>query len=119
MKSFMQGKRSFSENRAEERSFGKKRSEGKRFGRSFGGERRGFGGDSERRRPLELHDAVCANCEKHTQVPFKPSGNKPVYCRECFENPGKMSNKGSSGGSDKLDQINSKLDRILELLSDE
>src|SRR3989338_9920596 len=109
MKSFKHGKRTFSENRSEERSFGKR----KRFG-----DRRSFGGDSERRKPLELHGAICANCGKHTQVPFKPSGNKPVYCRECFENPGKMSNKGSSGGSDKLDQINSKLDRILELLSD-
>ena len=32
----------------------------------------------------ELHDAICAQCGKPTQVPFLPSGDKPVYCNECF-----------------------------------
>jgi CxxC-x17-CxxC domain-containing protein len=43
----------------------------------------------------ELHPATCAKCMKETQVPFKPTGSKPVLCRECFqvENP----SKGSSG----------------------
>jgi len=34
--------------------------------------------------PRELHDAVCSSCGITTQVPFKPSGSKPVYCRDCF-----------------------------------
>jgi len=33
----------------------------------------------------ELHTATCAKCKKETKVPFKPSGIKPVYCRECFQ----------------------------------
>lgn len=33
----------------------------------------------------ELFDAECANCHKMTQVPFKPNGMKPVYCRDCFK----------------------------------
>ena len=38
----------------------------------------GFGGSRE------LHEAVCSACGITTQVPFKPSGSKPVYCRDCF-----------------------------------
>lgn len=36
------------------------------------------------RGPREMHDAVCADCGEETQVPFKPSGDKPVYCRDCY-----------------------------------
>jgi len=32
----------------------------------------------------EMHDAVCAQCGKNTQVPFRPSGDRPVYCSDCF-----------------------------------
>jgi CxxC-x17-CxxC domain-containing protein len=32
----------------------------------------------------EMHDAVCAQCGKDTQVPFRPSGDRPVYCSDCF-----------------------------------
>ncbi len=46
--------------------------------RGGGGGGGGFGG------PREMHDAVCADCGQQTQVPFKPSGDRPVYCRECF-----------------------------------
>ncbi|MDR3542814.1 MAG: zinc-ribbon domain containing protein [Desulfosporosinus sp.] len=35
---------------------------------------------SERR----MFPAICAECGKETAVPFQPSGDKPVYCRECF-----------------------------------
>ena len=31
-----------------------------------------------------LHKAVCADCKKECEVPFKPTGNRPVYCKECF-----------------------------------
>jgi CxxC-x17-CxxC domain-containing protein len=37
------------------------------------------------RPPRELHDATCASCGVQTQVPFKPSGERPVYCRDCFK----------------------------------
>lgn len=35
-------------------------------------------------RPREMHDAVCSDCGQPCKVPFKPSANRPVYCRECF-----------------------------------
>lgn len=32
----------------------------------------------------ELFDAECNSCHKSCQVPFRPNGKKPVYCRDCF-----------------------------------
>ena len=34
--------------------------------------------------PREMHPAVCAQCGKDTMVPFRPRGDKPVYCTDCF-----------------------------------
>ena len=34
--------------------------------------------------PREMHDAICAECGKPTQVPFEPREDRPVYCSECF-----------------------------------
>ena len=31
-----------------------------------------------------MFDATCSNCGKETQVPFQPSGDRPVYCNDCF-----------------------------------
>ncbi|CAN0137018.1 unnamed protein product, partial [Phaeothamnion confervicola] len=47
------------------------------FGGGGGG---GFGGGMRR----EMHSAICAECGKETQVPFVPSGARPVYCRDCY-----------------------------------
>ena len=27
---------------------------------------------------------ICSDCRKECEVPFKPSGDRPVYCKECF-----------------------------------
>ena len=35
-----------------------------------------------------LFSAVCSECGKDTQVPFKPTAGKPVYCRDCFQKRG-------------------------------
>ena len=32
----------------------------------------------------EMHPAVCAQCGAQTQVPFRPRGDRPVYCSDCF-----------------------------------
>lgn len=44
------------------------------------------GGGFERRssQPREMHDVTCAACGVETQVPFRPSNDRPVYCRDCF-----------------------------------
>jgi CxxC-x17-CxxC domain-containing protein len=47
-------------------------------------ERRGFGSRGASDRPM-MHRAVCANCGNTCEVPFKPNGSKPVYCKDCFQ----------------------------------
>jgi CxxC-x17-CxxC domain-containing protein len=27
---------------------------------------------------------ICADCNKECKIPFKPSGDRPVYCKECL-----------------------------------
>ncbi|MGE5541009.1 MAG: CxxC-x17-CxxC domain-containing protein [Bacillota bacterium] len=46
-------------------------------GQSFGQRGRSF-------EKKELYDVECNKCHKPTQVPFRPNGKKPVYCKECF-----------------------------------
>ncbi|MEE8363629.1 MAG: CxxC-x17-CxxC domain-containing protein [Dehalococcoidia bacterium] len=40
------------------------------------------GGGNRADRPM--YPAVCAKCGRDTEVPFQPSGDRPVYCNECF-----------------------------------
>lgn len=35
---------------------------------------------------MQKHKAICAECGQECEVPFKPSGDRPVYCRECYRN---------------------------------
>ena len=32
----------------------------------------------------QRYNTVCSQCGKETQVPFVPRGDRPVYCRDCF-----------------------------------
>ena len=45
--------------------------------------RRQANGQNRGDRPM--FDVVCDNCGRPTQVPFQPRGDRPVYCRECFD----------------------------------
>lgn len=49
-----------------------------------GGGRSNYGGFGNRPQ-REMFPAVCASCGVQTEVPFQPSGEKPVYCRDCFQ----------------------------------
>ncbi len=31
-----------------------------------------------------MHQAVCADCRQNCEVPFKPSAERPVFCKDCF-----------------------------------
>ena len=31
-----------------------------------------------------MYDAVCATCEAEIQVPFKPDGSRPTFCKDCL-----------------------------------
>ncbi|MGH7318692.1 MAG: CxxC-x17-CxxC domain-containing protein [Candidatus Rokuibacteriota bacterium] len=49
--------------------------------------------------PREMTTATCSDCGKVTQVPFKPTAGRPVYCRECFtKHKPPMGGGGGFGG---------------------
>ncbi len=65
------------------------------------GGNRGFGGRDSGRdggRPAMMHKATCSNCGKECQLPFRPNGNRAVFCSTCFadqknENPERSERK--------------------------
>jgi|WetSurMetagenome_2_1015567.scaffolds.fasta_scaffold114817_2 CxxC-x17-CxxC domain-containing protein len=63
---------------------------GKGFSKGFGkrsfGKKKSFGGrDGDK---PAMHSAVCDKCKQECEVPFKPSGDRPVFCSNCFKKPG-------------------------------
>ena len=95
-----------------------------RFGAVKGGPRKPFGAHE----PTERFQATCNECRALCEVPFKPNGKKPIYCRNCFkgkeESPrarvqeraqgGYRSDAGSAALSRQLDQLSLKLDRLIK-----
>ncbi len=49
---------------------------------SFGGGAPRF--NSRDNGPSESFKTTCSKCNKACEVPFKPNGKKPVFCRDCF-----------------------------------
>jgi len=120
----------------------------KRGGQNFGGGKRGFrggGGGRDGGRP-DMHKAVCSDCGKDCEVPFRPTGDKPVFCSTCFSKQGggdnsrdrgpkKFGNKNFKPSFNKkpsyqnnassntenykvqFEQLNLKLDKILDLIT--
>lgn len=35
--------------------------------------------------PRQMHKATCSECGKETEVPFKPTEGRPVYCKDCYQ----------------------------------
>jgi len=103
------------------RGFGDKKQ--KRFSRN----RSGFGRDLSNQ-DRQMYEAVCDKCGKVCQLPFMPTGEKPVYCSNCFEKTGdregnkrRFDNRGSHNFGQEnihaeIEMINQKLDKILAAL---
>lgn len=103
--------------------------------RQESGDRRDGGRREERRfGDKQMFQAVCSSCGNDCEVPFKPSGSKPVYCSNCFEKEGNSDLNISSPRNDRterhehkhennsqlearLEAINLKLEKIFKLLS--
>ncbi len=88
-----------------------------------GSSRRGGRKNSYQRRPREnrMYKAVCDECGKECEVPFRPTGDKPVYCDKCFSGKrknGGRSNRDSGKGDLKkrIDGLDKKLDKIAKTL---
>jgi CxxC-x17-CxxC domain-containing protein len=46
-----------------------------------------------------MFTATCSSCGNEAQVPFQPSGDKPVYCSTCFQQRGGGSRGGGGYGA--------------------
>lgn len=111
-----------------DRSFG-----GGNRSRSFGGNRGGF---DRNRNDRQMYNAVCDKCGRDCQVPFQPTGEKPVYCSDCFEKTnGRDGGNREFGGNNRrfeqrdtkdynqdntrteIEALSKKMDRIIELLT--
>jgi CxxC-x17-CxxC domain-containing protein len=54
------------------------------YGSFYGGGGGGYSAGGARG-TREMFTATCSSCGQEAQVPFQPSGDKPVYCSTCFE----------------------------------
>jgi len=53
--------------------------------RKAGRPRRGpGGGGGNGRGDRQMFSVVCDDCGNETEVPFRPSQDRPVYCKDCF-----------------------------------
>ncbi|MBI4439889.1 hypothetical protein HY638_02865 [Candidatus Woesearchaeota archaeon] len=45
----------------------------------------GFGEGRFDRGPRQMHKVTCSDCGAETEVPFKPTEGRAVYCRDCYQ----------------------------------
>jgi CxxC-x17-CxxC domain-containing protein len=110
-----------------------------------------FGGGRDFRRPTfgggrsssdrPMFRTTCSKCGNDCEVPFRPTGERPVYCSKCFEenrssdsrrpddrndrgryNNFENKNENRNGNSDgqykkQFEILNQKLDKILKIIS--
>lgn len=111
---------------------------GRDGGRDFGG------GKSFGRGPgRPMFKAVCHTCGKECEVPFRPIGDRPIFCKDCFNKDGNTAprqdrnmfdkprfddrrpqfdkgnrdgGRGNGGMKEQFEALNAKLDKILSAL---
>lgn len=106
--------------------------------KSFGGRDNrsgGFGGGRDRFDKPKFQ-AVCVECGERCEVPFRPVQGKPVFCDNCFRREDRGGDRGGDRGfrddrgpkrfdrperggdasRTEFEQLNRKLDAIMELL---
>ncbi|PIS05139.1 MAG: hypothetical protein COT81_02685 [Candidatus Buchananbacteria bacterium CG10_big_fil_rev_8_21_14_0_10_42_9] len=80
-------------------------------------------GDEKPKRPeRKMYKTKCTNCGKDAEVPFEPTGDKPVYCNDCFKKLKGARNQKPQAKSpalaEELRNLNRKLDKIIQILTD-
>lgn len=115
----------------------------KKFGTRSSSDRKPFGRDFAK---TEMFQATCSECGNACEVPFKPTGRKPILCDKCFkkdrqtdqnrfggassggpsfsdrrgaprQESAQYRNRGTDSQSDEFKKIHAKLDAILRALS--
>ena len=106
---------------------------------NFGNRDRSFGPKREfgNRGPRPtLFKTQCSKCGKECEVPFKPTGDRPVFCRDCFRENGGNENRrpdernfsrpafqntqsapADTNVKEQLTILNEKLDKVLHMLA--
>jgi CxxC-x17-CxxC domain-containing protein len=64
-----------------------------------------YGERTERR----MFRATCAECGRECEVPFKPTGERPIYCSNCYER--QQSESGPRNYSDRKPVWNNRNER--------
>lgn len=77
-----------------------RRSGGGGFNRGFGGNSGGQRFDRRDNGPRQMHQAVCSECGASCEVPFRPTGVRPVFCSNCF---GKQQDNAGAGRSNRFE----------------
>lgn len=114
-------------------------------GKTFGGGNRFGGRDGQVSSDRPMHRAVCDTCGADFELPFRPKGDRPVFCKDCFgkkgesgrphtfsdernerrERPGGTVFFGKDGSQDKcskevveqLKLLNTKIDALVKVLT--
>ena len=81
--------------------------------------------DFQNKKEKQLFAATCADCKKQCEIPFIPSGDRPVYCSDCFKKKGgssgndrpRFENRSNEQIKNQLEAISAKLDRVLKILA--
>jgi CxxC-x17-CxxC domain-containing protein len=63
-----------------------------------------------------MHSAICTECGAQCEVPFRPTGGKPIYCKNCFRKGDSTPGKTPDQFRDQFEIVNAKLDAILKRL---
>jgi len=78
-----------------------------------------------RREEKRMYDAVCCECGRDFELPFRPSGDRAVYCEGCFDGGKKELNHSSHSEEDlteyfeeKFANLEAKLDAVVRLLAE-
>lgn len=48
-----------------------------------------------------MYPAICANCGKSCEVPFKPRGDRPIYCSSCFDKSASRDSRRPEGRGER------------------
>lgn len=65
---------------------------------------RGRSDDNRGFKTPQMHSATCSKCGKSCLVPFRPTGNRPIFCSDCFRTEGETNTRRSD---DRGQQVNS------------
>ncbi len=77
---------------------------GRKFAGNKGGDDRDSGGPT-------MHKATCHECGKDCEVPFRPTGSRPIFCSVCFDKQGGSAAKFGDRNGDRGDRGGRNFDR--------